>query len=105
LNQSDKAVLTAVSDLNMQKAERIAKEYHVPHVATDYHDILKKVDAVIVCTPNKFHAEITIAALEAGCHVLCEKPMAMNVAECEKMIEASRKEGKLLSIAYHYRHT
>lgn len=58
---------------------------------------------MIICTPNKFHAEITAAALEAGLHVLCEKPMAMTAEECRKMIEARDRSGKVLAIAYHYR--
>lgn len=54
------------------------------------------VDAVTICTPNKFHADISIAALKAGLHVFCEKPMAMTPLECERMIEAAEESGKSL---------
>lgn len=62
------------------------------------------IDAVWVASPNPMHAEHAIAALNAGKHVLCEKPMALSVAECEKMIAAAEESGALLSIAYHMRH-
>src|SRR5699024_8560040 len=105
VSMQDKVELTALSDLNLHNLKETAMAYDVTEYAMDYREILPKVDAVIICTPNKFHAEMTIQALEAGCHVLCEKPMAMNTAECQQMIEAAEKSGKLLSIAYHYRHT
>ena len=53
-----------------------------------------EVDAVTIATPNKFHAEISIAALNAGIHVLCEKPMAITTAECEAITEAANQSGK-----------
>lgn len=73
-------------------------------VFTDYRDLVKlDLDVVYVCTPNRSHAEITIAALHSGKHVLCEKPMAMNYAEALTMIEAQKASGKILSIAYQNR--
>ncbi|WP_088103255.1 Gfo/Idh/MocA family protein [Halalkalibacter urbisdiaboli] len=96
--------IVAVCDVNEGTVKKVVEQFHVPHAFTDYHELLSHVDAVIICTPNKFHAEITIAALDAGVHVLCEKPMALNAKECEKMIEAAKKSGKVLSIAYHYRY-
>ena len=60
---------------------------------------------VVICTPNKFHADLSIEALNHGVHVLCEKPMAMTTEECDRMIEAANKNCKLLTVAYHYRHT
>ncbi len=101
---SKEVVLEAICDVNEATAQTVAETFGIRHVFTDYHDIFEHVDAVTICTPNKFHAEITIAALEAGVHVLCEKPMAMNTEECEAMIEAANKSGKVLSIAYHYRY-
>ncbi|WP_068673142.1 Gfo/Idh/MocA family protein [Oceanobacillus sp. Castelsardo] len=99
----DKVNIVAVQDVNIERAHKIAREYDIPNVYHDYRDLFKEVDAVTICTPNKFHAEITIAALEAGCHVLCEKPMGLNTSECEKMIEAAKKSKRLLGIGYHYR--
>jgi predicted dehydrogenase len=101
---ADKVTITAVSDLNESRAQEVAEKNGIKHVFTDYKDMFKEVDAVTICTPNKSHAEIVIAAHEAGVHVLCEKPMAITVEECEAMIAASKKNNKVLSIAYHYRH-
>jgi len=105
ISLQEKVELTAVHDVNEARAEETAERFGIPHVFTDYHKMFDHVDAVTICTPNKFHPEISVAASEAGVHVLCEKPMAITTAECEAMIEASRKTNSLLSIAYHYRYT
>jgi predicted dehydrogenase len=95
--------IEAVSDINAKTAEGAAANFDIPKVFMDYHDMFSHVDAVTICTPNKFHAEISIAALKAGVHVLCEKPMAMTPEECHEMNNAAAESGKILSIAYHYR--
>jgi predicted dehydrogenase len=99
----DKAEITAISDVNVDTAKTVAAKFHIPNYFTSYQEMWPHVDAVVICTPNKFHREITVAALDAGKHVLCEKPMAMTVEECAEMIEAEKRSGKVLSIAYHYR--
>ncbi|PYZ91700.1 dehydrogenase [Salipaludibacillus keqinensis] len=100
---SEQVVVVAVCDVNPMTARAAAEKFNIPKVYEDYREMLSEVDAVTVCTPNKFHADITVAALEAGLHVLCEKPMAMNTEECEAMIQAAEQSGTLLSIGYHYR--
>ncbi|WP_332630355.1 Gfo/Idh/MocA family protein [Halalkalibacter flavus] len=100
---SDRVSIEAACDVNLDTAKAAAEKFGIPKVYTDYWDLFSEVDAVTICTPNKFHAEITIAALEAGVHVLCEKPMAMSTDECTSMIEAANESGKVLSIGYHYR--
>ncbi|TFD99890.1 Gfo/Idh/MocA family protein [Jeotgalibacillus sp. R-1-5s-1] len=97
--------VTAVCDVNAERAETVAQDYQIPFHTNEYTEIFDHVDAVTICTPNKFHADIAIAALQAGKHVLCEKPMAMSTEECEAMIQAADAAGKILMIAYHYRHT
>ncbi|WML46944.1 Gfo/Idh/MocA family oxidoreductase [Neobacillus sp. PS3-34] len=96
--------LVAVCDINEERAKKIAGKYGVTHY-TSYEALLKsgEVDAVSVCTPNYLHAPITIAALEAGIHVLCEKPMATSKQEAEAMIAASKKSSKKLMIAHNQR--
>jgi UDP-N-acetylglucosamine 3-dehydrogenase len=96
--------LTAVCDINQERAIEVAEKYAVLSY-TDYNELLKsgEVDAVSVCTPNYLHAPITIAALEAGLHVLCEKPMATSKEEAEAMIAAAEKNGKKLMIGHNQR--
>lgn len=96
--------LVAVCDLNEGRAKEIAEKYGAK-AYTSYEELLVsgEVEAVSVCTPNYLHAPITIAALEAGIHVLCEKPMATSVKEAEAMIEAAKKSGKKLMIAHNQR--
>jgi predicted dehydrogenase len=103
LQLNDICEITAVSDVFIERAREIGEKYNIPYVFGHYQDLFSQVDAVCICTPNKFHAEITVAAFEAGIHVLCEKPMALTAEECERMVAASKKADKVLAIAYHYR--
>ena len=64
-----------------------------------------KLDAVSVCAANRYHASIAIQAMEAGCHVLCEKPMAVTMEECENMLETAKRTGKMLMIGHNQRFT
>src|SRR5262245_55943713 len=72
--------IVAVADVNDETAHRAASEFDVPHVYTDYHDLLAREDihAVSICTPNYLHLQPTLDALAAGKHVLVEKPLAMD---------------------------
>ncbi|KMJ59055.1 dehydrogenase [Bacillus sp. LL01] len=103
MKMGDKVVVEAISDVNEATAKMVGEKFGIPKVYAHYADMFGDVDAVTICTPNKFHAEITIAALGAGLHVFCEKPMAMRPDECEAMIAAADAAGKHLAIAYHYR--
>jgi UDP-N-acetylglucosamine 3-dehydrogenase len=96
--------LVAVCDNNGERATKIAEKYGVK-AFTSYEELLKsgEVEAVSVCTPNYLHAPITIAALQAGVHVLCEKPMATSKEEAEAMIKAAKQSGKKLMIAHNQR--
>ncbi|HEX7064002.1 MAG TPA: Gfo/Idh/MocA family oxidoreductase [Bacillales bacterium] len=107
LKFADRVEITAVSDVVKEKAEQLAEEISIPNVYEDYETMLRdaELDAVSICTPNKFHAPAAIAALEAGCHVLCEKPPAMTAAEAEKMAQTAKKAGKILTYGFHYRHS
>lgn len=87
-------------DLIIERADTLAEQYNVPHTTTNYEEVLAdpEVDAISICVPNGFHAEISIAALKAGKHVLCEKPAAMNYAEASKMKQAADEYNKILNI-------
>lgn len=99
--------LVAFCDIIEKRAEKAAKQYGVEGANwyTDYVELLKdeSIDVVHVCTPNISHSEITVAALEAGKHVMCEKPMAINSKEAMKMLEAAKRTGKKLSVGYQNR--
>ena len=91
-------------DINLARAEELAKKYGGKAFAS-YEELLadETIEAVSVCAANHVHAEITIAALKAGKHVLCEKPMAVTLAECEAMVAAAEESGKYLMIGQNQR--
>ncbi len=91
-------------DINLERAKENADKYG-GKAYESYEAVLadKEIDAVIISTANKFHCDMTIQAFESGKHVLCEKPMALSVEECKKMVEASEKTGKFLMIAQSQR--
>ena len=92
----------ALCDINEETLKRRAAEYGVTRLYTDCNEMLKlkEIDAVSVCTWNSAHAPCTIAALNAGKHVLCEKPMALNAQQAREMQEAAERNGKLLMIGF-----
>ena len=92
----------ALCDINEKAMKRRAEEYGVTRLFTDVNEMVKlpELDAVSVCTWNAAHAECAIAALNAGTHVLCEKPMALNAEQAQRMQEAAERNGKLLMIGF-----
>jgi predicted dehydrogenase len=97
--------LVAVTRAQSQLAESFAKQFGANKWYADWRDLVadQDIDAVYISTPVHLHAEQTIAAAEAGKHVLCEKPMATSVSECDRMIAAIRANNAKLGVAY-YRH-
>jgi len=89
--------IVAVADVVADSAQSAAEQFHVAHWYVDFRELLKRddIDAVSICTPNFIHCEATIAALEAGKHVLCEKPLAMNATEGQLMIDAAQRTGRI----------
>jgi predicted dehydrogenase len=98
----DRVEVVACCDINFDKAKEFAARYSIPNVYDNCYDMLREnaLDIVSVCTWNAAHCECTVAALNAGVNVLCEKPMAMNAAEALKMEEAAKKAGKLLMLGF-----
>ncbi len=95
------ADLVAVCDMNTDLANQTANDLGVPEVYSDPKEMFKKagLDAVSVCLPNYLHAPMTLAALAAGKHVLCEKPPALNDREARKMADAAKKAKRILMYA------
>ena len=108
LKKLDNVRMVAFCDIIPERAEKAAKEYGVPkaRVFTDYKELaaLPELDVIHVLTPNKSHAPISIAAMKAGKHVMCEKPMAKTAADAKAMLDASRQTGMKLTVGYQSRH-
>lgn len=98
--------LQAFCDLHAERLKEMGEKYEVSHLYENYQDLLanEAIDAVSICTWNNSHAEIAIAALEAGKHVLVEKPLSMTVAEAEAVEAAAKKSGKVLQVGFVRRH-
>jgi predicted dehydrogenase len=99
------AEVVAIADSDAQRLAAVGELYGVAARYTHAEAMLDAggLDVVSVCTPNKFHQALSIAAFEAGAHVLCEKPMAMNADEGRAMLAVARRAGKRLMINFSYR--
>jgi predicted dehydrogenase len=99
--------VVAVASSSRDRAERVAGKFGIPHAFDDYHELaqLPDLDLVAVATTPSFHCSVALAAVEAGKHVLCEKPMAMNADESQAMLTAARKKGVLHLMNFEFRTT
>ena len=100
------AQILAIAARDPKRAEAFARKHHIPRVHQTYKDLLAdpEIDAIYNPLPNSLHAEWTIRALQAGKHVLCEKPFASNAEEAEEMATVARETGLVLSEAFAYRY-
>jgi predicted dehydrogenase len=96
--------VTALCDLP-QRAKAAAEKYGIPEAFGDYRELLRSptVDVVHIASPNRFHSEMSLAALRAGKHVVCEKPLAMNTRETAQIIKLARASGKVFAVNYNVR--
>ena len=103
---SDISEVKAVASRSLENAQSFAKEMNIEKAYGSYEELLNdsEIDAVYIPLPNHLHKEWTIKAAEAGKHILCEKPIALNEAEAKEMIAACEKAGVILAEAYMYRH-
>jgi len=106
IRASDRGRLVAVASRNQARADEYAREWEIPIAFGSYQAMLDsdQVDVVYISLPNHLHAEWSIRAMQAGKHVLCEKPLAISVDEVDRMIAASRSSGKVLAEAFMYLH-
>jgi predicted dehydrogenase len=97
------AILQAVCDKNENLAKETASKYHIPRTYSDLPDMLsaEKLEIVDICTPPQIHAPLAIEALQHGCHVLMEKPMALKTSDCDEMLNAANKSGTKLCIIHN----
>lgn len=98
---ADDMTVAAVASPTAGNAQHLAERYQIPRVYTDYRELAKdpEIEAVTITAPNALHCEMTIAMAKAGKHVICEKPLCVNPAEADRMIEACRAHGVLLLYA------
>ena len=103
----DDVSVVVVADIDVGRAKAVAEEYGVPRAASSVEEALdgSDVDFVDVCTPTFVHGEGVLAAARAGKHVVCEKPLALTVAEARQMTEACAAAGVKLMVAFRYRFT
>lgn len=97
--------VVAVCDVQKERVEQFAQERGIPHAYADYEEMLREqeLDIVVVAVPNAFHKPMSIAALEAGAHVLCEKPVALTLTDAREMFATAEKNGRILTVGTHYR--
>lgn len=95
----------ALCDVNEARVQALAAERNIPRTFTDYKTMLAEVkpDITVIATPNIFHKPMALAALQAGSHVLCEKPLALTYADAKEMFDLAAKQGLTLNVGSHYR--
>ncbi len=104
-SQCDGAEIVSIASSQTKNAENVAKEFNIEHFTGDWRETIahKNVDLICITTPPNLHKEMTLFALERGKNILCEKPMAMNVAEAREMTEKAEKSGVLALIDHELR--
>lgn len=105
LKKLDGVELVALCDRDAEKAQRVAQKFGVPAAVSRIEDLfaIEDLDAVDICTPNYLHAPMAVAALEAGKHVLCERPLARSSDEAAAMVKAAKKADRSLVCAVQHR--
>jgi len=106
LRASKRGELVAVASRTLDRAQAYAGKWKIPLAFGDYAQMIEsgRIDAIYISLPNHLHAEWSVRALQAGVHVLCEKPMALSLQEVDAMIQASQASGCALAEAFMYRH-
>ncbi len=99
--------VVSICDVNFDNAKKTAEKFGIMNFYSNHEEMLQKhkLDAVLICVPNKFHFKSTMDALESGCHVLCEKPPAINYEEALQMENKAKEKVLLLSYGFHFRHS
>lgn len=103
--QSEDAEVVAASDISLEIVENFGKTHDIQHITTDSSELINDpdIDVIDICTPNMYHEPLAVAALGAGKHVICEKPLAPTPEAVRRMIAARDQSGKLLMTAQHMR--
>jgi predicted dehydrogenase len=95
----------ALADASATVREALCQRYGLQHVHPDINGLLScNLDAIVIAAPDAFHSDLAVAALEAGLHVLCEKPLSLTLAGCDRIAAARDRSGKVMQVAYMKRH-
>lgn len=105
LKSHPQAEIAALCGRNYDRAQEMARKYNIPTVFTDYREMIEKgdLDAIVVATPDDLHYPMTMEALDAGLHVLCEKPMALNAKQAREMLDKAVETGVVHMLLFTYR--
>jgi predicted dehydrogenase len=105
LKKTEDVELTWLCDRDPEKVERVAQKFSIPNASSRLDDLLadETLDAIDICTPNFLHAPMAVAALDAGKHVICERPLARSSAEAAQMVKAAKKADRTLMCAVQHR--
>jgi predicted dehydrogenase len=101
--QSDHFEASVLVDKSPARAQKLAQKYNVPTVLDDFRDVAGRVDAALVVLPNYLHGPVAAELLRQGIHVLVEKPMALNIKQCDEMLDAARANNKTLAVGMDFR--
>lgn len=106
MRAAERSLVTVVASRDLARAEACAREWEIPHAVGSYDGLLARVDvdAVYIPLPNSLHVEWTLAAVAAGKHVLCEKPLALRADDVDRIAEASARAGVVVAEGFMYRH-
>jgi predicted dehydrogenase len=106
IRAAERAQLVAVASRDLERAEAYAAEWAIPRAIGSYQALLDDpgIDAIYISLPNSLHADWTVRAAQAGKHVLCEKPLALSVADCDRIIAAAKSSGVVVAEAVMYLH-
>src|SRR4051794_15331572 len=99
---ADRFTVAALADPSARVRDGVAAAHGIPRTFADWRAMLDEaaLDALLICTPNATHAEIALAALDAGLHVLVEKPLCITVADADRVVDARRRAGRVLQVGY-----
>ena len=105
LIESQESSLKVIASKNFSDAKAMANKFNC-EATENWQDIVKRkdIDAIIICTPPHVHAEISIAAMQSGKHVLCEKPLTKTLSEAEEMVKTAEENGVILKCGFNHRH-
>lgn len=103
IHASRRAEAAVLVDADAERARTVAERFGVPESATDYRQIIDRVEAAVIALPNSLHAPVAVDLLRRGIHVLVEKPMALTGRECGEMIEAAEAGGAVLAVGLDFR--